>query len=364
MSGSILSLNTGSSSIKFSLFNNGEGLERQIHGVIEGIGGKAKFTAYSPGNELLIEERLGSDNEPTTHETALTFMSDWFQWHEAFSNIVAIGHRLVHGGNLFRTPVRVDKAILEKLEALFPMAPLHQPHNIRGIKILSSVFPDLPQIACFDTAFHYTRPQVAQWFALPRELTESGIIRYGFHGLSYEYIARVLPDYLGNLANHRVVVAHLGNGASLCAMHRCQSVDTTMGFTPLDGIPMGRRSGSLDPGVLLYLLEERGLTVEELTDLLYHRSGLLGVSGISSDMRTLLASHEKSASEAVQLFIYKTNCAMGSLVAALGGLDALVFTPCISARVSQVQVWVIPTDEEQVIARSVQATIQQGGTKW
>jgi acetate kinase len=325
-------------------------------------------------------------------------MSDWFQWHEAFSNIVAIGHRLVHGGNLFRTPVRVDKAILEKLEALFPMAPLHQPHNIRGIKILSSVFPDLPQIACFDTAFHYTRPQVAQWFALPRELTESGIIRYGFHGLSYEYIARVLPDYLGNLANHRVVVAHLGNGASLCAMHRCQSVDTTMGFTPLDGIPMGRRSGSLDPGVLLYLLEERGLTVEELTDLLYHRSGLLGVSGISSDMRTLLASHEKSASEAVQLFIYKTNCAMGSLVAALGGLDALVFTggigenssviraeicklaawagvrldkdknerhgPCISARVSQVQVWVIPTDEEQVIARSVQATIQQGGTKW
>jgi acetate kinase len=300
----------------------------------------------------------------------------------------------VHGGTRYRAPVRIDDDVIATLKELIPLARIHEPHQLDVMLALTADRPELPQVACFDTAFHHTQPEIAQWFALPRELTDAGIRRYGFHGLSYEYIAEVLPQHLGAQAGGRVIVAHLGNGASMCAMKQRRSIATTMGLTALDGLVMGTRCGAIDPGVLLYLIEERGLTAAEVSELLYERSGLLGVSGISHDMRTLLASDDARAAQAVELFVYHAARAAGSLAAALHGLDALVFTggigehsapvraaisrrlqwlgielddtandhagPRISTARSRVGVWVIPTNEEQVIAHHTRRVLGVG----
>jgi acetate kinase len=252
--------------------------------------------------------------------------------------LVAAGHRVVHGGSLYSIPVRISSTVIDDLRRLVPLAPLHQPRNLAAIVAISKLHPELPQVACFDTAFHHTQPEIAAAFALPRTITAQGVRRYGFHGLSYEYIASVLPNVLGPVAaDGRVVVAHLGSGASMCAMHRRQSVATTMGFTALDGLPMGSRCGNLDPGVILYLMQEKGMTPQAVSDLLYHSSGLLGVSGVSDDMRTLLASDDPLAANAIALFIYRIGRELGSLAASLGGLDALVFTAGIGEHASEIR---------------------------
>jgi acetate kinase len=307
--------------------------------------------------------------------------------------VVAAGHRIVHGADRYSAPVLLTEALLAELAGFVPLAPLHQPHNLAAVEALAALAPDLPQVGCFDTAFHRTQPALAQAFALPRALSAEGIKRYGFHGLSYEYIAGVLPQHLGPAAEGRVVVAHLGNGASMCGMIGRRSAATTMGFTALDGLMMGTRAGNLDPGVLLYLIQHKGMDVERLTRLLYKESGLLGVSDLSQDMRTLLASDRPAAREAIELFCYRATRELGSLAAALGGLDALVFTggigeraapvrarictaaawlglsldeaanatnaTVISAAESRVAVLVVPTDEERMIAQHTVALLRR-----
>ncbi len=331
------------------------------------------------------------------HSGAIEFLLDWVQRGKLGElRLAAAGHRVVHGGKKFTQPVRVDDGVLADLESLVPLAPLHQPHNLAAIRAVASHAPKLPQVACFDTSFHRTQPAVAQQFALPRELTTSGIQRYGFHGLSYEYIAARLLEVDDHAATGRTIVAHLGNGASLCAMRGGVSVATIMGFTPLDGLAMGTRCGAIDPGVLLYLMNQNGMDAPSLEKLLTQESGLLGVSGISSDMRTLLEkeSTDAHAAEAIELFVYRIAREIGSLAAALGGLDALVFTggigehaPSIRARVcraaswlgldfdersneqagprlssstSRVSAWVIPTNEELMIAQHTQHLLKPG----
>ncbi len=297
MSDAILVLNAGSSSIKFSVFPGHARPSRQdliCDGECEGIGHRVHFTAKDRAGASLVDEHLA---EGTTHEDALAALLRWLEGHFQDHRLVAAGHRVVHGGSRYTAPVRIDASVIAELRRLIPLAPLHEPHHLAAIAALSKLHPALPQIACFDTAFHHTEPEVATAFALPRRLAAEGIRRYGFHGLSYEYIASILPDIIGPAAaDGRVVVAHLGSGASMCAMHRRKSVATTMGFTALDGLPMSRRCGNLDPGVVLYLIQEKGMTAAEVSDLLYHYSGLFGVSGISDDMRTLLAS-DRSLSE-------------------------------------------------------------------
>jgi acetate kinase len=388
MISTILVLNSGSSSIKFRLYASEarQALKLLYRGQVEGIGTRPHFAVQTAAGQEVENRDFASEATQTlTHERLLTVLLTWVEKHSGELTLVGAGHRVVHGGTVFTSPQRVDEQLLARLDRLVPLAPLHQPHNLAAIRALAQVRPDLPQVVCFDTAFHRTLPAVAQAFALPRELSDAGIRRYGFHGISYEYIASVLPDYAGPAADGRVVVAHLGAGASMCAMLHRRSVATTMGFTALDGLAMATRCGSLDPGVLLYLLSERGLDEAALTDLLYHRSGLLGVSGISGDMRQLLASDAAPAAEAIELFVYRIGRELGSLAAALGGLDALVFTagigehapairqkacaqarwlgihfdeeanrrggPRISAPDSPVSVWVVPTDEELMIAR-------------
>ena len=293
MSDAILVLNAGSSSIKFSLFEghvrpSGEGLI--CDGEFDGIGHRVHFFAKDHSGKSLADENLP---EATTHEDALAKLLSWVEGQFPNYAMVAAGHRVVHGGSLYAKPVRIDSSVISELRRLIPLAPLHQPHNLAAIEALAKLHPALPQIACFDTAFHHAQPEIAAAFALPRAITAQGVRRYGFHGLSYEYIASVLPEVLGPVAAEgRVVVAHLGSGASMCAMHQRRSVATTMGFTALDGLAMGTRCGNLDPGVVLYLIQESGMTPAAVSDLLYHSSGLLGVSGISDDMRTLLASDE------------------------------------------------------------------------
>jgi acetate kinase len=392
MNGDILVLNSGSSSIKFAVYDGStdEQLPLLGHGQIEGIGADVRLHAVDRHGKTVAAKSLGRNLD---HEQAMAELVAWGRQREAARHITAAGHRVVHGGTRFSAPVEIDDAVLSELEQLIPLAPLHQPHNIAGIRALAALEPDLKQVACFDTAFHRSMPEPAQRFALPREYHDAGVRRYGFHGLSYEYIASVLPDIAGPAtAAGRIIVAHLGNGASMCAMQNGRSVATTMGMTALDGLPMGSRCGSIDPGVLLYLQDERGMSTGDVADLLYHRSGLLGVSGISNDMRELMASAEPEAREAIELFAYCINRELGSLVAALGGLDALVFTggigehaapvraqvcelagwlgvrvdtdanrqdgPRISADDSAVSVWVIPTDEERMLARHTRANIK------
>ena len=385
MSDAILVLNAGSSSIKFSLFPGYERPTRQgliCEGECEGIGHPVHFTAKDSTGASLVDECLA---EATSHEDALAALLRWLETRFQGGQLVAAGHRVVHGGSLYTAPVLIDASVMAGMRGLIPLAPLHQPHNLAAIDALSKLHPKLPQIACFDTAFHHTQSELTMAFALPRRLAVEGIRRYGFHGLSYEYIASVLPDILGAAtADGRVVVAHLGSGASLCAMQRRKSVATTMGFTALDGLAMSRRCGNLDPGVILYLMQEKGMTAAEVSHLLYNESGLFGVSGISDDMRTLLASDDPSAEQAVALFVYRIGRELGSMAAALGGINALIFTAgigehaaeirrrvcedaawlgvdldqsanlaggaLITHRVSRTSVWVIPTDEDLMIA--------------
>ena len=386
MSDVVLVLNAGSSSIKFSVFPGHISPSRPdiiCDGECEGIGHRVHFTAKDRTGASLVDEYLA---EGTTHEEALAALLRWLEKHFQDYQLVAAGHRVVHGGSLYTAPVVIDAAVTAELRRLIPLAPLHQPHNLAAIAALSKLYPLLPQIACFDTAFHHTQPEVATAFALPRRLTAEGIRRYGFHGLSYEYIASVLPDILGPAAaDGRIVVAHLGSGASLCAIHERKSVATTMGFTALDGLAMSRRCGNLDPGVALYLMQEKGMTAAEVTNLLYNEFGLFGVSGISDDMRTLLASDDPAAKEAVALFVYRIGRELGSMAAALGGIDALVFTAGIGEHAAEIRrrvcedatwlgvnldesknlmggtlitcagsrtsAWVIPTDEDLMIVR-------------
>ena len=393
----ILALNAGSSSIKFSLFDASNGkdtLPLLYQGQVDGIGSEPLFLAHDINGYTLVDEKLKTTSKAVPgHKEALGVLLDWIERLETELTLIAVGHRVVHGGTLFSAPVLVNSQVINQLELLVPLAPLHQPHNLAAIRSIVTIKPDVPQIACFDTAFHRTQPPVAQNFALPYDLTDQGIKRYGFHGLSYEYIANVLPDYVDNKADGRVIVAHLGNGASMCAMQGRKSLATTMGFTALDGLPMGTRCGSIDPGVILYLLSELHMDAPGITDLLYHRSGLLGVSGQSSDMRELLTSNSPRAAEAIDLFVYHIQREVGSLAAALGGLDVLVFTagigeraapirtkvcqdlqwlgvqfdetanrsggPKISSDSSAVSVWVIPTDEDLMIARHTNNVIHR-----
>ncbi len=338
MTGNILVLNAGSSSIKFSLYPVTKGVIGETplcEGAVDGIGHAARFHAAAAQGNVLIDTNLG---EARTHESALAALLQWLEQMFTANHLRAVGHRVVHGGNYFTAPTLIDTEVTARLRALIPLAPLHQPHAIAAIEAVARLHPALPQIACFDTAFHHAQPDIATMFALPRGLHDEGVRRYGFHGLSYEYIASVLPHYLGSeAAMGRIVVAHLGSGASMCAMKDRKSVANTMGFTALDGLPMSRRCGALDPGVVLYLLNEKRMDANAVSNLLYNESGLLGVSGVSDDMQTLLAAKDPHAEEAIALFIYRIGRELGSLSAALGGLDALVFTAGVGEHAAEVR---------------------------
>ncbi|MBS0384017.1 MAG: acetate/propionate family kinase [Proteobacteria bacterium] len=334
MSKQIVVFNAGSSSLKFALYDlGGDGEEALVRGAVESVGGVSRMTVTSAGRPS-TETRLEAAFSP---QMALTQVFAWMSKEGLGADLVGAGHRVVHGGREFIEPVLVDASVLAKLATYNPMAPSHQPHNLAAIAAMARLYPKLPQIACFDTAFHAAKPRLASIFALPRALTEAGIQRYGFHGLSYDYIASVLPRHLGERADGRVVVAHLGHGASMCAMRGRRSVTTTMGFSALDGLMMGARSGAIDPGVLLYLLQEKGMSAAQLSTLLYEQSGLLGVSGESDDMRTLLASSSAAAENAIGLFVYRITSELGALAATLGGLDALVFTAGIGENSAEIR---------------------------
>ena len=385
MPDTILALNAGSSSIKFGLFEVREGsvIGLMSKGGIEDICGDPHFTATGEDGCKLEDKRwLGKDAQ---YDAMLGALLTWAEGHVKPDTLVAVGHRVVHGGRDFIAPVRLTAEIVQQLDALTPLAPLHQPHSLAPIRTLMALRPGMPQVACFDTAFHRTMPAVATRFALPREYEAEGVRRYGFHGLSYEYIACALRQHAPGLAAGRVVVAHLGSGASLCAMRDGRSQNTTMGFTALDGLVMGTRCGTLDAGVVLYMLQQKGHPPHEVEHVLYERSGLLGVSGLSGDMKTLLACADKRAREAVELFAFRVGQETAAMAASLGGLDGFIFTGgigehaaearamvCerlqwlgvamdaaantagagrISTPDSRVEVHVIPTDEEATIAR-------------
>ena len=385
MTDAIAVLNAGSSSIKFSLFAQaGKDLDLVVRGQAEAIHTAPRFAAKSANGETL-STHTWDEGTRLGHEGALEHIVSFLRDKVHGMSLKSVGHRVVHGGMKHALPARVDRALLADLEQLIALAPLHQPHNLAPIRLLLERRPDLPQVACFDTAFHRAQPELAQMFALPKELHDAGVRRYGFHGLSYEYIASVLPQHDPAAARGRSVVLHLGNGASMCALSAGRSVASSMGFTAVDGLPMGTRSGALDPGVILFLLDQRGMDARAIEDLIYNKSGLLGVSGVSSDMRTLLGSDEPRARLAVDLYIYRIGRELGSLAAALGGLDALVFTggigensaeirervcrnaawlgvvldkaanqaggPRISTAASKTAAWVLPTNEELMIAR-------------
>jgi acetate kinase len=381
----IVVLNAGSSSVKFSVFfHNGGALELRLRGQIEALFSEPHFIAKDAAGATLSEKSWPAGTK-LGHDGALAHLFAFLRERSDGAQLVGVGHRVVHGGMEYTQPVRVDETVLTALDKFVPLAPLHQPHNLAAIRAVMQRAPDVAQVACFDTAFHRTNPEIAQMFALPYEMHKAGVRRYGFHGLSYEYIASVLPDVDTKAAQGRTVVLHLGNGASMCALQAGRSVASTMGFTAVDGLPMGTRTGNLDPGVVLYLMDERGMDARAIEKLLYQQSGLLGVSGIASDMRTLLASTESRAKLAVDLFVYRITRELGSLAAALGGLDAIVFTAgvgensaeirariCkaaawlgvdldaasnqsggsrISTAASRVAAWTIPTNEELMIAR-------------
>lgn len=394
MNDAILVINAGSSSIKFAVYAHTVAVNessRLFSGSVAGIGMEAACTfTMSKEGQVVSHKTIDHSVTANNHSGALQFILDWIEQDTGGLQLVAAGHRVVHGGTAYSQAVRVDAEVFEQLQVLIALAPLHQPHALHAIEALQTHRPQLPQVACFDTAFHAGMPAREQYFALPRSLVQQGIRRYGFHGLSYEYIVSVLPMHLGAMANGKVVIAHLGQGVSLCAVDQGRSIATSMSFTPLDGLPMGTRSGSIDPAVVLYLLEN-GMSSREISDLLHHQSGLLGLSGISGDIRILLDSDQPAAAEAVEVFCYRISRELGSLAAALGGIDAVIFTGgigehaapvrekiCqasawlgleidsganqgntvrISTATSKVSVWVIPTDEEQVIARHTAAVI-------
>lgn len=389
----MLVLNAGSSSLKFTVYQHvaAEGGDVVAHGQIEGIGTAPRFLARNGAGGTLTEESL--DGAVKDARSALEVLSRWLRTNFGGTRLRGVGHRVVHGGARHHKPTQVTAQVLEELRALQPLAPLHQPHNLAAIEAVAQRLPDVPQVACFDTSFHRGQPEVAQLVPLPAEIRSRGVQRYGFHGLSYEYIASVLPHIAPAAARGRVIVAHLGSGASLCAMRDGKSVDCTLGFTALDGLCMGTRPGAVDPGVILHLFQGFGLSAAEVETLLYKKSGLLGISGVSNDMRDLLASKEPTAKLAIDYFVYRAAQEIGALSASLGGLDALVFTagigeksveirrriceavkwqgveldeaanykggPCISRRGSRISVWTIPTNEELMIARHAAAVLGQ-----
>ncbi len=385
MADAFLVVNAGSSSIKFSLYiAHAESLGLALRGQVEGLFTSPHFAAKNDAGAVVSEKAWG-EGAKLGHAGALDHIAGFIRGELAEHRVVGVGHRVVHGGLEYTRPVRVNADVVAALEKFIPLAPLHQPHNLTPIRLLLERQPGLAQVACFDTSFHRTNPEIAQRFALPAELHDAGVRRYGFHGLSYEYIASVLPQHDAQAARGKTIVLHLGNGASMCAIEACASIASTMGFTALDGLPMGTRTGALDPGVILYLMDQRGMDARAIEKLIYNQSGLLGVSGISSDMRTLLASADPRAKTAIDLYCYRIRRELGSLAAALGGLDAIVFTagigensaeirarvcrdaawlgveldsaanarggPRISAAASRVSAWAIPTNEELMIAR-------------
>jgi acetate kinase len=398
MTGAISVINGGSSSIKFSLYaeTGNAGLRQLFRGQVDGIGVAPQFVAKSANGDT-IGAQTWPNSPQYNHESLMAHIIDWIRDHrQAIGlDLLGVGHRVVHGGTDFSNPVKVDNAILDKLEALIPLAPLHQPHNIGPIKTVAKLHPSISQVACFDTAFHTTNPKYARLFALPRDLIREGVYRYGFHGLSYEYISRRMETVDPEAAKGRVAVAHLGSGASMCGLLEGKSITNSMGFTAIEGLVMGTRTGSLDPGVVLYLMQNKQMDAAALEDMLYKRSGLLGVSEISNDMRILLESDDERAKEAVEVFIYRIQRELGATAAALGGLDALVFTagigensaqirakvcagmawlgirldedanraggPRISAQDSRVKIWVIPTNEELMIATHTQQLLAGTG---
>ena len=390
MSGLILTLNAGSSSVKFAAFaREAASLEALATGQIEGLGAKTTFLAQPVSgtkSEYAFDERHGR----VDHHVAVAAILRWLGEARFDREVVAVGHRIVHGGPDFAEPARIDGALLAKLRQFIPLAPLHQPHNLAGVEAALAAFPTTPQVACFDTAFHRSHPFVADTFALPRSFYDEGVRRYGFHGLSYEFIARRLGAIAPAAAAGRAIVAHLGNGASMCAMRAGRSVASTMGFTPLDGLPMGTRCGQLDPGVVLYLMAEKGMGAAEISDLLYKESGLKGLSGLSHDMRVLEASDSPAARDAIAYFVARIRREIGGLAATLDGVDAIVFTAgigenawrvreaaltgmewlgvrldreanrnnaeIVSAVDSPTAVFVLRTDEERMIAEHTAAT--------
>jgi acetate kinase len=380
-----LILNAGSSSLKFCVVRRPEatGWRLECRGQIEGIGSSPHFKAKDCDGGTLADQKL--DTAATDGRKALNALAEWLRSRYGGARVLGVGHRVVHGGPRFAEPVVVNPDVLAELHRLIPLAPLHQPYNLAAIEAVTEHLPEVRQVACFDTSFHRGQPEVAELVALPREICKNGLQRYGFHGLSYEYIASVLPEVAPEIANGRVIVAHLGSGASLCAMKAGKSVDSTLGFTALDGLCMGTRPGATDPGVILYLFQNLGLTPKDVETILYKKSGLLGISGISNDMRDLMTSEDRSARLAVDYFVYQTSKQIGALAAVLGGIDGLVFTagigensadirqricqssawlgieldegtnaqrgPRISTPESKVSAWVIPTNEELMIAR-------------
>ena len=385
----ILVLNAGSSSLKFQLLAATPALDRQVRGQIDGIGVRPRLHATGADGATLVDRTWEAAELPDL-PAATEALRGWLSGRGG-GELRAVGHRVVHGGPDFDRPVLLDPDILARLTALEPLAPLHQPHNLAAIRVVAAIDPDLPQVACFDTAFHRGHPEHTDCYALPRALYDEGIRRYGFHGLSYEYIASRLPDLAPEVAGGRVIVAHLGSGASMCGLAAGRSIESTMGFTALDGLPMGTRPGQLDPGVVLHLIEQRGMVPAEVTTLLYKASGLKGLSGVSNDMRDLLASDDPGAAFAIEHFVHRASLHAGSLAAALGGLDAFVFTAGIGERSapirariaerlrwlgaeldpaaneagalristpeSRVALLVVPTDEELMIARHTLAHV-------
>jgi acetate kinase len=378
-------LNAGSSSLKFCVYQRPEAEHWRLaaRGQIEGIGTAPKFTAKDGAGHVLGDERL--DSKVSDAAAALDALATWLRGRYSSARVLGVDHRVVHGGARYTGPTIVTAQVLRDLRTLIPLAPLHQPHNLAAIEAVSERLPGVPQVACFDTSFHRGQRCVAELVPLPRDICRNGVQRYGFHGLSYEYIASVLPQVAPDIADKRVIVAHLGSGASMCALRNGRSVDSTLGFTALDGLCMGTRPGALDPGVVLYLFQSLGLSAKEVETILYKKSGLLGISGISNDMRDLLASSEPAAHLAIDYFVYRAAKEIGALAAVLGGIDALVFTAGIgeksaeirrriseasawlgitldddanargatqiSTPTSRASVWVVPTNEELMIAR-------------
>jgi acetate kinase len=391
MEGYLVVLNAGSSSLKFSIYGTGGGdvWQLEARGQVEGIGTLPRFSVKDGTGRPVGGQRV--DREVHDADSALGFVATWFRARYPGAHLIGVGHRVVHGGVRYTGPAVVTPEVLEDLRQLVPLAPLHQPYNLAAIDAVRERLPDVPQVACFDTSFHRGQPEVATIVALPQDIRGRGVQRYGFHGLSYEYIASVLPTVAPKLASGRAIVAHLGSGASMCAMNAAKSLDSTLGFTALDGLCMGTRPGAVDPGVILYLFQELGLSAEAVQTILYKKSGLLGISGISNDMRDLLASGAPAASLAIDYFVYRAAKEIGALAAVLGGVDGLVFTGgigensaeirrriCeasawlgvtidleanstrthrISTESSRVSAWAIPTNEELMIARHTGALL-------
>jgi acetate kinase len=392
VSKAILVLNAGSSSIKFTVFDHAGGeLQVRFSGQIEGIGTSPRFKVKDGADNVVHEAGWADPPLGKGHAYALEQLAAWLDPQLPEAGLIGVGHRVVHGGPKYSAPTVIDDGVLRDLQAFVTLAPLHQPANLAGIGATMDFLAGVPNVACFDTAFHRSHPRVADIYGLPGEFYAEGVRRYGFHGLSYEYIARAMKSAAPAIADGKVVVAHLGNGASMCAISGGRSVDSTMGFTALDGLPMGTRSGQIDPGVLLYLMQEKGMGAKQIEELLYKRSGLLGISGISNDMRNLESSDDPRAAEAIDYFVFRIVREAGALAASMGGIDGLVFTagigenakgvrervcrglawlgleldpaanerhgPRISAPSSKLAAYVIPTDEERMIAMHTLAAL-------